>query len=147
MRAFAIKTDVTSGVSGFLRPGDRVDIYWTGKAQNRGVTKLIDANIRLIAINQSADEDRNDTVVARTVTVEVNPRQVAALAQAQSTGRLSLSLVGADDVLVSDAVEIDQSDLLGIEEEVVVEAPKEKICTVRRRKGEEIVQVQIPCTN
>ena len=147
MRAFAIRTDVTSGVSGFLRPGDRVDIYWTGKAAGRGVTKLIDANIRIIAINQSADEDRNEAVVARTVTVEANPTQVAALAQAQATGRLSLSLVGADDVLVSESVEIDQKELLGIEEEVVVEAPKEKICTVRRRNGEEIVEVPIPCTN
>ena len=30
MRAFAIRVDVASGVSGFLRPGDRVDVYWTG---------------------------------------------------------------------------------------------------------------------
>ncbi len=147
MRAFAIRTDVTSGVSGFLRAGDRVDIYWTGTVNNRGVTKLIDANVRLVAINQSADEDRNAPTVAKTVTVEVNPRQVAALAQAQATGRLSLSLVGADDVLVSEAVEIDQKDLLGIVDEKVVEAPKERVCTIRRRSGEEIVEIPIPCTN
>lgn len=147
MRAFAIRTDVTSGVSGFLRAGDRVDIYWTGTVNNRGVTKLIDANVRLVAINQSADEDRNAPTVAKTVTVEVNPRQVAALAQAQATGRLSLSLVGADDVLVSGAVEIDQKDLLGIVDEKVVEAPKERVCTIRRRSGEEIVEIPIPCTN
>lgn len=147
MRAFAIQTDVTSGVSGFLRPGDRVDVYWTGIVGESSVTKLIEANVRLIAINQSADEDINDAIVARTVTVEVNPRQVATLAQAQATGRLSLSLVGADDVLVSDAVEIDQRELLGIEEERVVEAPQERVCTVRRRNGEEIIEVPIPCTN
>jgi len=34
MRAFAISVDVASGVSGFLRPGDRVDVYWTGAAGN-----------------------------------------------------------------------------------------------------------------
>jgi len=147
MRAFAIRTDVTSGVSGFLRAGDRVDIYWTGSSNGRGVTKLIDANVRLVAINQSADEDRNAPTVAKTVTVEVNPRQVASLAQAQATGRLSLSLVGADDVLVSDNVEIDQQDLLGIVDEQVVEAPKERVCTIRRRSGEEIVVIPIPCTN
>lgn len=145
MRAFAIQTDVTSGVSGFLRPGDRVDVYWTGNTANGNVTKLIDANIRLVAINQSADEDRNSPTVARTVTVEVSPQQVGALAQAQATGRLSLSLVGADDQIVSDEVEIDQRQLLG--EEQVVEAPKEKKCYVRRRTGEEIVSVEIPCTN
>lgn len=148
MRAFAIRTDVIAGVSGFLRPGDRVDIYWTGtQPGGGGVTKLIDAAVRIIAINQSADEDRNAPTVARTVTVEVNPLQVASLAQAQATGRLSLSLVGADDVLVSDTVEVNQRELLGIVEKKVVEAPKEQVCTIRRRKGEEIVTVPIPCTN
>ena len=29
MRAFALRVNVSSGVSGFLRPGDKIDIYWT----------------------------------------------------------------------------------------------------------------------
>ena len=147
MRAFAIRTDVTSGVSGFLAPGDRVDISWTGNSGGQSITKLIDTSVPIIAINQSADEDRTGPVVAKTVTVEINPRQVASLAQAQTTGRLSLSLVGADDVLVSEQVEIDQRDLLGIAEERVVEVERERVCTVRRRSGEEIIEVPIPCTN
>ena len=148
MRAVAIQTDVTSGVSGFLRPGDRVDVYWTGSgAGGRQVTKLIDVNMKLIAINQSADEDINDAVIARTVTVEASPNQAGRLVQAQSTGRLSLSLVGADDAIVADAVEIDQQELLGIEEEIIVEAPKEQVCTVRTRRGGEMVDIPIPCTN
>ena len=148
MRAFAIRTDVTSGVSGFLRPGDRVDVYWTGQiGEGDNLTKLIQTGIRIIAIDQSADEDRNSPIVARTVTVEVNPAQVATLAQAQATGRLSLSLVGADDSVVSSAVEVDLRDVLGIEEERVVEAPKEQKCFVRRRQGEEIISVEIPCSD
>lgn len=148
MRAFAIRTDVTSGVSGFLRPGDRVDVYWTGQVgQGQDLTKLIQAGIKIIAIDQSADEDRNSPTVARTVTVEVSPTQVANLAQAQSSGRLSLSLVGADDVTVSSAVEVNLGDVLGIAEERVVEAPQEQKCFVRRRSGEEITSVEIPCTN
>lgn len=115
MRAFAIKTDVTSGVSGFLRPGDRVDVYWTGKVSQQQVTKLIEAGVRLVAINQSADEDRNGPIVAKTVTVEASPLQVASLAQAQAAGRLSLSLVGADDIVVSEDVEVDIQEVLGIE--------------------------------
>ena len=35
MRAFAIKVDGSSGVSGFLRPGHQVDIYWTGTPPDR----------------------------------------------------------------------------------------------------------------
>ncbi len=148
MRAFTIQTDVTSGVSGFLRPGDRVDVYWTGNLPGgTRVTRLIDANMLVIGINQSADEDRSSPVVARTVTVEITPSQVASLAQAQSTGRLSLSLVGVDDGTVAEFVEIDQRELLNIEEEVVVEAPVEEKCYVRSRRGTEIVQIEIPCTN
>lgn len=144
MRAFAIRTDVTAGVSGFLRPGDRVDVYWTGRSNGRNVTQLIQPNVRLIAINQSADEDNNNPVVARTVTVEVGPTEVAKLAQAQATGRLSLSLVGADDQIVSNDVSVDQRDLLGIE---VQQKEERKRCFVNRRQGEEISRIEIPCTN
>ena len=148
MRAFAINTDVTSGVSGFLRPGDRVDVYWTGAVGNsQVVTKLIQTNVLIIAIDQSADEDRNSPIVARTVTVELTPQNVAALAQAQSAGRLSLSLLGVEDTTVSEAVEVDLRDVLGIEEQKVVETVEEEKCFVRRRNGEEIISVPIPCTN
>ncbi|MEE4345474.1 MAG: Flp pilus assembly protein CpaB [Paracoccaceae bacterium] len=157
MRAFAIKVDVASGVSGFLRPGDRVDIYWTGSVDQdisggtRGeITKLIEANVRLIAVDQSADGTNSEAAIARTVTVAARPDQVAGLAQAQSTGRLSLSLVGANDDTVAEAIEVDQRRLLGlvsapIAEAVVVE--QEEVCTTRVRRGAEVVELQIPCTN
>ncbi|ARE41389.1 Flp pilus assembly protein RcpC/CpaB [Rhodovulum sp. P5] len=147
MRAFAIRVDVTSGVSGFLRPGDKVDVYWTGHAQGRQVTKLIDTGIRLIAVDQIADEDTMKPKVARTITVEATPQQVAALAQAQSTGRLSLSLVGAYDDVVAEAVEVDQNILLGIEDAPVIAQEQAQVCTIRTRRGSEVVDMPIPCTN
>lgn len=146
MRAFAIRVDVTSGVSGFLRPGDRVDVYWTGRTPGSGndITKLIDTSVRIIAIDQIADEDRSSPLVARTVTVEISPQQVAALAQAQTTGRLSLSLVGAEDDGIASAVQVDQESLLGIEQRIV---QQDEECTIRTRRGAEIVEVPIECTN
>ncbi|WP_299352164.1 Flp pilus assembly protein CpaB [uncultured Shimia sp.] len=155
MRAFAIKVDVASGVSGFLRPGDRVDVYWTGRVKGSGsdlgndeVTKLIEAGVDLIAIDQTANQDVEEGQVARTVTVAATPQQVAALAQAQSTGTLSLSLVGATDDTVAKAIEVDQRSLLGIERaEVAVEVEEQKECTIRTRKGAEVVLIPIPCTN
>lgn len=148
MRAFAIRVDVTSGVSGFLRPGDRVDVYWTGRmptaaGNEREVTKLIEASIPLIAVDQTADSDRSSPTIARTVTVEATPRQVAALAQAQASGKLSLSLVGVRDETVSGTVEIGQNELLG-----VVDAPQEaaqKTCTIRTRRGAETIEVPVAC--
>lgn len=154
MRAFAIRVDVASGVSGFLRPGDRVDVYWTGTAQDafkgsRGdVTRLIEAGVNLIAVDQSAGGDLDGTVIARTVTVAATPQQVAALAQAQTTGRLSLALVGAEDDTIAAAIEVDQRKLLGMGEvERAPEKEKEKVCTIRTRRGAEVVDIPIPCTN
>ncbi|MFK5998424.1 MAG: Flp pilus assembly protein CpaB [Rhodobacterales bacterium] len=149
MRAFTIRVDVASGVSGFLRPGDKVDIYWTGEV-DRGskVTKLIMDGISLIAIDQSASSSsQSDATVAKTVTVAVSPRTVASLAQAQSTGKLLLSLRGVNDNTTSDPIEVTQNDLLG-RQNTQIAAPKvEKICTIKTRKGSEVVEVPIPCSN
>lgn len=154
MRAFAIKVDVASGVSGFLRPGDKVDVYWTGNmrtvAENgRGeVTRLIQANIQLIAVDQSAGGDLERATIARTVTVAALPEQVAALAQAQTTGRLSLSLVGAEDDTIASAIEVNQRSLLGMSDlELEPEKVEEKVCTIRTRRGAEVMEIPIPCTN
>jgi pilus assembly protein CpaB len=151
MRAFAIRVDVSTGVSGFLRAGDRVDVYWSGRLPGRtssDVTKLIETSVPLVAVDQIADGERASPTIARTVTVEVTPQQVAALAQAQSSGRLSLSLVGRNDDTVIGGVEVDQRSLLGIETTAeVAAAPAAKICTVRTRKGAEILDTPIPCSN
>jgi pilus assembly protein CpaB len=152
MRAFAINVDVSSGVSGFLRPGDRVDVYWTGSIGNgqdrTDVTKLIETTVSLIAVDQSSGSVEG-AQIARTVTVAVTPNQVASLAQAQSTGRLSLSLVGAgDDVEIASNIEVNQKDLLGLQERTAApEAVAEKVCTIRTRRGADVVNLPIPCTN
>ncbi len=156
-RAFTIKVDVTSGVSGLLRPGDQVDVYWTGRVENdstkRGeFTKLIQANVSLVAVDQSVNEEMEGAKIARTVTVAATSEQVPALTQAQSSGRLSLSLVGAGDNTVAAAIEVDQKTLLGIVDVVpverkVVEAAQKKVCTIKTRKGAQVVQIPIPCTN
>ncbi|MGR3377966.1 Flp pilus assembly protein CpaB [Salipiger abyssi] len=154
-RAFALKVDVASGVSGFLRPGDRVDIYWTGRMPGgdpnlpRGdVTRLIETGIRLIAIDQTAEAASSNASIARTVTVAISPQQVAGLAQAQSTGRLALSLMGSNDETVADVIEVDQRSLLGLGEvERQAEKQAAEVCTTRVRRGSEVVQIPIPCTN
>lgn len=151
MRAFAIRVDVATGVSGFLRPGDKVDVYWTGQVSVGGaredVTKLIEAAVRLIAVDQN-DDKVNGARIARTVTVAASPEQVAALAQAQSTGRLSLSLVGAGDDAELEEIEVNQVSLLGLTvAEPVAAAPKARVCTIRTRRGAEVVAIPIPCTN
>lgn len=153
-RAFAIKVDVSSGVSGFLQPGDSVDIYWTGSAPNQDteVTQLIEGSVRIIAVDQQASSDGSigGATIARTVTVAAAPGQVARLAQAQATGRMALSLVGSDTEIAS-AVEVNGKSLLGI-----IDAPapeptpvpvEDRVCTITTRKGADVQVTEIPCTN
>lgn len=150
--AFTIKVDVTSGVSGFLRPGDHVDVYWTGKSAGstgsaRTVTRLIESAVKIIAIDQSSNEEVKTTSIARTVTVAVTQLQGASLTQAQSTGRLNLSLVGQRDENIAQFIEVDQKQLLGIEEaQPVAQKVEKKVCTIRMRKGGETLNMPIPCS-
>ncbi|MBO9474390.1 Flp pilus assembly protein CpaB [Shimia sp. R10_1] len=157
-RAFTIRVDVTSGVSGLLRPGDSVDVYWTGRVENdrsnRGeFTKLIQPNVKLIAVDQSVNEEMKGGGIARTVTVAVTTDEVPALNFAQSSGRLSLSLVGAGDDTVAEVIEVDQRRLLGIEDapvqevQEVVQVEPERVCTIKTRKGGTVSTIPIPCTN
>lgn len=154
MRAFTIKVDVASGVSGFLRPQDRVDVYWSGSVRGENsqtFTQLIKSGVEIIAIDQSANGEVDNASIARTVTVQVSPQDVAILAQAQSTGALSLSLVGSGDETVNSEILVDQRALLGIAEAPVLaqieEAPQQQACFITTNKGGERLQVQIPCTN
>lgn len=148
MRAFAIKVDVASGVSGFVQPGDRVDVYWTGAVDGTGgeLTRLIESSTRIIAVDQQSDATAG-AMVARTVTVAATPEQVARLAQAQATGRLALSLVGSGDDTITETIEVNSSALLNIEKPQVVQVEVEKVCTIIQRNGNERVEVPIPCTN
>jgi pilus assembly protein CpaB len=148
MRAFAIKVDVASGVSGFVQPGDRVDVYWTGTVDGTGsdLTRLIESSTQIIAVDQQSDAMAG-AMVARTVTVAATPEQVARLAQAQATGRLALSLVGSGDETITETIEMDKNKLLNITKSEVVQVEAQKVCTIVQRQGSDRVVIEIPCTN
>src|SRR3989338_1162522 len=146
MRAFAIKVDAAD----FLQPGDHVDIYWTGAVSgNDGeLTRLIETKVKIIAVDRSPKKGLSDgAIAARTMTVAATPEQVARLAQAQATGRLVMSLVGMGDDSAAGFVEVDSYALLGIEQQTAAKIEEEKVCTIRTRKGADVLEIPIPCTN
>jgi len=146
MRAFTIRVDSNSGISGNLRPSDLVDIYWTGRSDDQGeVTRLLSSAVRIIALDENADQDRAFSGTPRSVTIEAAPELVATMAQGQSTGRLSLSVVGIDDTTFLDTFQIDRRNILGVEAPRVEAAAQS--CTVRTRRGSDVVLIEIPCTN
>ncbi len=152
MRAFQISVG-SSGVEGFVQPDSFIDIYWTGPIAGveGNATRLIESSMQIIAVDNTFSSSQvsagND---ASTVTVAATPEQVARLAQAQATGRLTMSLVGDGNQTVTEQIEVDTNSMLGIvKQEVVVEAvpEAEKVCTVSTRRGAETVETVIPCTD
>lgn len=147
MRAFAIKVEAAD----FLQTGDRVDIYWTGAIDGTigDTTRLIEDSMKIIATDRSVDGGVSDAAIqSRTMTVAASPEQVARLAQAQATGRLVMALVGTGDELATGKIEVNSAQLLGIEaQQPIAVAEAAKTCSIRTRKGADVIEVPIPCTN
>lgn len=152
-RAFAITVGTNSGISSFVKPDDYIDILWTGNVSGveGGITRQIESAILVIAVDSAINEGQVSTdTVAKTVTVAATPEQVARLAQAQATGRLTLSLARDSSETVEGTVETDTKTLLGIEEEVVapeVVVVEKKKCYAKQRSGGQVIEtdIEIPC--
>jgi len=103
MRAVTVSVSQTSGVAGFVFPGDRVDMMLTQGVEGGGdgpqlkVTETIVRNIRVLAtdqrIEQGKDKDGKPIAIpSQTVTLEATPRIAEKIAVAQSMGQMSLAL-------------------------------------------------------
>jgi pilus assembly protein CpaB len=102
MRAITVPVNASTGVAGFVFPGDRVDMVLTQEVQGGGdgpalkASETIVRNIRVLATDQRVDskgEDGKDEVKTfSNVTLEVTPRIAEKIAVAQSVGQLSLVL-------------------------------------------------------
>jgi len=102
MRAITVPVNDTTGVAGFIFPGDRVDMVLTQSVQGGGdgpplkVSETIVRNLRVLATDQRVDskgEDGKPVVKSfANVTMEVTPKIAEKIAVAQSLGQLSLAL-------------------------------------------------------
>jgi len=113
MRAISIRVDDVVGVAGFVLPGDRVDVLLTRRTTTNAdslQTQVLLQNIKIIGIDQIADQAAEKPIVARTATVEVTPDQGQKLILAQQAGSLSLSLrnvENAEAVIINPITERD----------------------------------------
>lgn len=139
-RAMAINVNAQTSVGGFVTPGDTVDIVLTqGRgASLRAVTIL--QNIRIVGVDQQADENNEQASVAKTVTVEVTPEQGQKLALAQKAGTLSLSLRTLDAVVDEPMESIRLSDIIR-DKSPTEEGPKRTVTV--RRAGTNISKVEV----
>jgi pilus assembly protein CpaB len=101
MRAISVPVTATSGISGFVFPGDQVDILIThplpasggkGEALQHKASETVLHDVRVLAVDQKLDSKGGEAIVAHTATLEVTPQQSEIIAVASEMGKLSLSL-------------------------------------------------------
>jgi pilus assembly protein CpaB len=102
MRAITVKVNDTTGVAGFVFPGDRVDIVLTQEIEASGSeqpfrsAETIVRNVRVLAVDQRLESKGDDgkplVKTFENVTLEVTPVLAEKIAVADKSGDISLSL-------------------------------------------------------
>ena len=128
MRAVSVPVTATSGISGFIFPGDHVDLLVTQTVTPPGPheamhkeAETILHNIRVLAVDQRLAGKDGEAALAHTATLEVTPKQSEIIAVASDMGRLSLSLrslAGSGPEKNSDSADLTQPPTYTLDSEV-----------------------------
>lgn len=113
MRAVAVNSNAETSAGGFVLPGDHVDVLLTHNMIRRMADRQVSAdpedalalehtsetilqNIRILAVDQKVNEFEGGAVIAKTLLLEVTPKQAEMLNTAKSMGKLSFALRSAE---------------------------------------------------
>jgi pilus assembly protein CpaB len=102
-RAVTISVDAITGVGGFVRPGDKVDILWTLKLPGGGgdqvATLTLFQDVQVMAVGgelmgrpATPGAPASAGTQGYTVTLALDPQETSALLFAREQGRIQLSL-------------------------------------------------------
>ena len=99
-RAVSVPVDATTGIAGFVFPGDWVDVLMTmqlrdqreNKNDTRFFSQTVLSRVRVLAIDQEVDKQEGEASLAKTATLEVTPKEAERIAVSLQMGRLSMSL-------------------------------------------------------
>jgi pilus assembly protein CpaB len=93
LKAVTVRVNDVDGVAGFVLPGDQVDIALTRQFDKTNATaEVVLQNVRVLAIDQNADQRVEKPSLAKAVTIEVDVVGAQKLSLAASVGSLSLML-------------------------------------------------------
>lgn len=100
MRAISVKVKVDSSVSGFIKPGDHIDLILahqvtpssTEPPTPHDIAETILSDLRVIAVDQTSDDQKGQASVSKTITMEVTQKQAEIITVAKRVGALSFVL-------------------------------------------------------
>lgn len=111
MRAVAVRTAADNAASGFILPGDRIDLLLTHsmavQLKDQVTDKPVPAiettsetileNLHVLAVDQRVSEFEGGAAVGKTILLEVSPEQAQVIETAKVMGTLTLVLRSAED--------------------------------------------------
>jgi pilus assembly protein CpaB len=117
-RALTFEVDTVNSISGMMRPGDHIDLIYTGKTgeQTEEQTLPLLSDVNVLATGQSITKTDDATGKERTfstVTLEVSPLDADRIIVAKSGGRVTAVLRHPDDVAANATRPLVASNLLG----------------------------------
>lgn len=118
MKAVSIRVNDVLGVAGFVFPGDRVDVLLTRTSRgddgaDRSFVDVLLQSIKVLAVDQVADESKDSPTVVKSVTLEVSTKDAQKLTLAAGAGQLSLALRQAAASKGESTERVTISDLTG----------------------------------
>jgi pilus assembly protein CpaB len=149
-RAVSVRVNEVAGVAGFIFPGDRVDVILTRSIEDDTVADIIAQNIKVLTVDQSADEREDEPRIAKVVTLEVDAINAQKIALGQTIGTISLVLRRSGDVAPAFAETINTEDLvseivnLSQENAVSQEMVNHKSVTIWVSRSNERTQYTVP---
>ena len=153
MRAVAVKGDKVIGISGFIKPGNRVDVLVTLKEprSKNETTKMVLSNVLVLATGTEIQEKVDGkTSPVDVYTLEVDPEQAERLALSSAEGKLQFALrnnMDMETVLTKGAtVSKTLASLRGADPKVETKTkvktwvPRRQSLTVETIKGDKVGQ-------
>jgi pilus assembly protein CpaB len=149
LKAVTVRVNDVDGVGGFVLPGDHVDVSLTRQIDKGNATsEVVLQNVRVLAIDQTADERLEKPAVVKAVTLEVDVIGAQKMSLAASVGSLSLILRKAGEANNQYTRRITLSDLSGPTTPVAQEKKGSTgLTTVAVRRASSREEYSVPVEN
>lgn len=135
MRGMSLKVNEVTGVSGFVLPGDRIDVLVTidnAAGTANAVTKTILQDLEVLASGVKTETKNNQNVTVQTVTVLVDPDGAEKMALAVDQGTVHLALRNPVDRNITPGSTVDTRSVLGLNRTEKKAAPVRTTVTMKQ---------------
>lgn len=144
-RALAVKGDKVIGISGFVNPGNRVDVLVTMRDPKRKIdrTKMILQDIPVLATGTQIEQnEKGEPAPVDIYTLEVTPKEAEKLALAAAEGKIQFALRNFIDMenVVTPGTTISETLSSDKEKKKVSSKPKKRKRPVRRSNTVETIR-------